>query len=143
MTIHIEDIAVGDERAIERVITAAEIEAFGQATGDRNPVHFCEDYAGGTVFRRRIAHGMLTAGLISAVIGEDLPGHGTIYLGQSLRFRRPVFPGDTVRAVCRVTAVDRDRARVTLDCRCWVGDTVVLEGEATVIAPSRMAVAAE
>ena len=138
-TLYIEDIAVGAERRRRHTVTQTEIEAFAAATGDRNPVHFCKDFASGTVFERPIAHGMLTAGLISAVIGEDLPGHGAIYLGQTLRFKRPVYPGDEVEAVCRVTEVNVEKRRITLDCACRVGDTVVLEGEATVMAPSRLA----
>jgi 3-hydroxybutyryl-CoA dehydratase len=80
---------------------------------------------------------MLTAGLISAVIGEQLPGHGSVYLGQSLKFMAPVRPGDMVRAQVTVTAIDHARRRVTLDCACSVGDRVVLKGEALVLAPSR------
>ncbi|TMV64749.1 MaoC family dehydratase, partial [Thioclava sp. BHET1] len=90
-----------------------------------------------TLFEGRIAHGMLTAGLISAVIGEQLPGHGTIYLSQTLKFMAPVRPGDEVRALVTVQAIDLARRRVTLDCRCLVGDTVVLKGEALVLAPSQ------
>ena len=80
---------------------------------------------------------MLTAGLISAVIGEQLPGHGTVYLGQSLKFMAPVRPGDTVEAEVTVTAIDHARRRVTLETHCAVGNTVVLKGEALVLAPSR------
>jgi 3-hydroxybutyryl-CoA dehydratase len=80
---------------------------------------------------------MLTAALISAVIGEQLPGHGSVYLSQSLRFRAPVRPGDRVEASVSVTAIDHARRRVTLDCRCSVGDRLVLDGEAVVLAPSR------
>ena len=104
---------------------------------DRNPVHLDDDYARDTIFEGRIAHGMLTAGLISAVIGEQLPGHGTVYLGQSLKFMAPVRPGDMVRAEVTVSAIDHARRRVTLETLCRVGDTVVLKGEALVLAPSR------
>jgi 3-hydroxybutyryl-CoA dehydratase len=111
------------------------IEHFGSASGDRNPVHFDDAYAAGTMFRGRIAHGILTAGFISAVIGNDLPGPGSIYLGQTLKFRAPVRPGDEVRVVVEVTAYDPARRGTTLDTRAFVGETLVLEGEARVVAP--------
>ena len=136
-TLYIEDIDIGTERGLSRVITDAEIEAFAVASGDRNPLHFDDVHANETVFKGRIAHGILTASLISAVIGEQLPGHGAIYLGQTLKFRAPVRPGDRVDVVCIVKDVVREKARIVLACVCTVGDTVVLEGEANVLAPSR------
>ncbi len=136
-TIWIEDLEPGMTRSLSKTIHADEIDAFARLSCDHNPVHLCDVYAGGTAFGGRIAHGMLTAGLISAVIGEQLPGHGTIYLGQNLSFRAPVRPGDRVEASVRVAAIDRARRRVTLDCRATVGDTVVLTGDALVLAPSR------
>lgn len=136
-TLFVEDITVGIERGLSRVITDAEIEAFAVASGDRNPLHFDDAHASDTVFKGRIAHGILTASLISAVIGEQLPGHGAIYLSQMLKFRAPVRPGDKVDVLCVVKEVVREKKRIVLDCACRVGDTVVLEGEATVLAPSR------
>ena len=136
-TLFIEDITVGTERGLSRFITDAEIEAFAVASGDRNPLHFDDLHANDTVFKGRIAHGILTASLISAVIGEQLPGHGAIYLGQTLKFRAPVRPGDKVDVLCTVKDIAREKGRIVLDCACRVGDTVVLEGEATVLAPSR------
>jgi 3-hydroxybutyryl-CoA dehydratase len=136
-TICIEDIAIGMSRCLQKQITDHDINLFAEASGDHNPVHLNEDYARQTMFHGRIAHGMLTAGLISAVIGEQLPGHGAVYLGQSLRFLAPVRPGDLVRAEVTVTAIDHARRRVTLETHCSVGDTVVLKGEALVLAPSR------
>lgn len=138
-TIFIEDMQVGQLRAIEKRITDHCIEAFADVSLDRNPVHIDEDYAAGTVFKGRIAHGMLTAALISAVIGEQLPGHGTVYLAQNLSFRAPVRPGDLVRAEVEVLKVDRLRRRVKLATRCLVDGAVVLEGDALVLAPSRTA----
>jgi len=128
-------IAVGDR--FERVFHVSDetLEHFGTASGDRNPMHFDEAYAAATPFGGRIAHGMLTASFVSAVIGNDLPGPGTIYLGQTLAFRRPVRPGDDVRVVVEVTAHEEVRRRVTLDTRAYVGETLVLEGEARVMAP--------
>lgn len=136
-TICIEDMKVGMMRYRQKQITDNDISLFAEATGDHNPVHLDEDYAQGTMFNGRIAHGMLTAGLISAVIGEQLPGHGAVYLSQTLKFMVPVRPGDLVRAEVTVTAIDHARRRVTLETRCAVGDTVVLKGEALVLAPSR------
>ena len=136
-TICIEDLEIGMTRYLQKTITDRDIELFAEVSTDRNPVHLDDDYAQQTIFEGRIAHGMLTAGLISAVIGEQLPGHGTVYLGQSLKFMAPVRPGDTVIAEVKVTAIDHSRRRVTLETHCAVGDTVVLKGEALVLAPSR------
>lgn len=136
-TICIEDIEIGMVRELRKVVTDRDIELFAEVSTDRNPVHLDDGYARDTIFQGRIAHGMLTAGLISAVIGEQLPGHGAVYLGQSLKFLAPVRPGDMVQAVVTVTAIDHARRRVTLETSCCVGDTVVLKGEALVLAPSR------
>ena len=136
-TICIEDIEIGMSRSLARTIGEREIELFAEISSDHNPVHLDEGYARDTIFEGRIAHGMLTAALISAVIGEQLPGHGTVYLGQTLKFRAPVRPGDRVEATVAVTGIEHGRRRVTLDCACRVGDRVVLEGEALVLAPSR------
>lgn len=136
-TIVIEDLEVGMMRYLQKRVTDADIEKFAEVSTDRNPVHLDEDYARDTIFAGRIAHGMLTAGLISAVIGEQLPGHGTVYLGQTLKFMAPVRPGDLVRAEVEVEAIDHSLRRVTLATRCMGGDTVVLRGEAVVLAPSR------
>lgn len=136
-TICIEDLEIGMTRSLRKTVTDRDIALFAEVSTDHNPVHLDDDYARDTIFAGRIAHGMLTAGLISAVIGEQLPGHGTVYLGQSLKFLAPVRPGDTVLAEVGVTAIDHARRRVTLETRCSVGDTVVLRGEALVLAPSR------
>ncbi len=136
-TIVIEDLEVGMMRYLQKVVTDEDIQMFAQVSTDRNPVHLDDAYAQDTIFEGRIAHGMLTAGLISAVIGEQLPGHGTVYLGQTLKFMAPVRPGDMVRAEVTVETIDHAKRRVTLATRCLVGDTVVLKGEAVVLAPSR------
>lgn len=136
-TIVIEDLQIGMTRYLQKVVTDEDIEMFAAVSTDRNPVHLDESYAQETMFHGRIAHGMLTAGLISAVIGEQLPGHGTVYLSQTLKFMAPVRPGDLVRAEVSVDEIDHSRRRVTLATRCLVGDTVVLKGEAIVLAPSR------
>jgi 3-hydroxybutyryl-CoA dehydratase len=136
-TICIEDMEIGMSRHVQKQVTDQDIEMFALLSTDRNPVHLDDDYARETMFQGRIAHGMLTAGLVSAVIGEQLPGHGTVYLGQSLRFLAPVRPGDVVRAEVTVTAIDTAKRRVTLACACTVDGKPVLEGEAKVLAPAR------
>ncbi|MEM9578684.1 MAG: MaoC family dehydratase [Pseudomonadota bacterium] len=136
-TICIEDIEMGMTRYLQKVVTDDDIEMFAQISTDRNPVHLDDDYAQDTIFEGRIAHGMLTAGLISAVIGEQLPGHGTVYLGQSLKFLAPVRPGDLVHAEVTVVDIEPAKRRVKMDCHCSVDGKKVLVGEATVMAPSR------
>ena len=136
-TIVIEDLEVGMSRDLQKEITDQDIQMFATVSTDHNPVHLDDDYAQDTIFEGRIAHGMLTAGLISAVIGEQLPGHGTVYLGQTLKFLAPVRPGDMLRAEVTVETIDHSKRRVTLATRCLVGDRVVLKGEAVVLAPSR------
>ena len=132
-----EDMKVGMTAAVSKVLDDAAVRAFATLSGDVNPAHLDDDYAATTRFGRRIAHGMLTASLLSTVIGTRLPGKGTIYLSQSLRFRRPVFVGDEVTAEVEVTAIDEQRQRVTLACRCIANGKEVLSGEALVMPPSR------
>jgi len=114
-------------------ITDEMIRAFAEVTGDANPVHLDDAYAAGSRFGRRIAHGMIAAGMISATLANDLPGPGTVYLGQSLNFKQPVYPGDTITATVEVLAVRPDKPIVTLATVCTNQDgEVVLEGEAVV-----------
>jgi|TARA_Y100000992_G_scaffold146_1_gene84 3-hydroxybutyryl-CoA dehydratase len=136
-TICIEDIEMGMTRYIRKIITDRDIEQFAEISTDHNPVHLDDEYARDTIFEGRIAHGMLTAGLVSAVIGEQLPGHGTIYMSQNLKFLAPVRPGDLVHAEVKVVDMVIDKRRVKLDCRCEVNGKNVLVGEAMVLAPSR------
>ncbi len=136
-TICIEDLSIGMTRELTKTIHDYDIRLFADISSDRNPVHLDEDYARDTIFAGRIAHGMLTASLVSAVIGEQLPGHGTVYLGQTLKFLAPVRPGDAVTARVTVTVIDHARRRVTLDCVCLVGEKAVLGGEALVLAPTK------
>ena len=136
-TICIEDIEMGMTRYIRKIITDRDIEQFAEISTDHNPVHLDDEYARDTIFEGRIAHGMLTAGLVSAVIGEQLPGHGTIYMSQNLKFLAPVRPGDLVHAEVKVVDMVIDKRRVKLDCRFEVNGKNVLVGEAMVLAPSR------
>ena len=136
-TICIEDIEIGMSRSLRKIITDRDIEMFAEISTDHNPVHLDDEYAQDTIFEGRLAHGMLTAGLISAVIGEQLPGHGTVYLGQTLKFMAPVRPGDMVDAVVTVTDMDIAKRKVTMDTHCEIDGKKVLKGEAVVLAPSR------
>ena len=137
--LYFEDLAVGQSGAYAKTVTEADIVLFAGITGDSNPVHLNQDYAAGTRFKGRIAHGMLAAGFISTVLGTRLPGPGTIYLSQSLAFKAPVRIGDTVTATATVAALDAQRKRATFQTVCRVGDTVVIEGEALVMVPGRPA----
>ena len=134
---YIEELKAGMTDSLEKTIGEAEIKAFARLTGDFNPVHLDKAYAARTVFGRPIAHGMLVAGLISAVLGTKMPGAGAIYVSQSLRFRAPVFAGDTVLARVEVMDVNIRRRRVKLTCSCLVAEKTVVNGEAVLIAPSR------
>ena len=131
----LDEIEVGREAVRVRTVTDADITGFAEVSGDHNPVHLDEAFAQTTPFKGRIAHGMLSAAWISALIAGELPGPGSIYLGQTLIFRRPVRPGDEVTVRVAVSAIDRDKGRVTLATTCTVGGKAVVEGEATVLAP--------
>ena len=128
-------VKVGDTASFEKTVTEEDIVSFANATGDQQPLHLDDAFAAKTRFKRRIAHGMLSAGLISAALGIKLAPHATVvYLSQTLRFLRPVFPGDTITARLEVTAVDTERSFVTCSTECVNQDgTSVLSGEATVL----------
>jgi 3-hydroxybutyryl-CoA dehydratase len=127
-------LKVGDSAEVSKTVADEDVRAFAELTGDRNPVHLDEEYAAQTRFGRRIAHGMLGASLISAVLANELPGRGTVYLSQTLRFTAPVFLGDTVTARVVVKSVREDKPVVTLETFCTNqrGERVV-EGEAVVL----------
>ena len=136
---YLEDLDVGMKAAFGKTITDADIVMFAGVSGDTNPVHLDEEFAATTPFGGRIAHGMLTASLISTVLGTKLPGPGCIYLSQSMRFLAPVRPGETVRAEATIKAIDRERRRVTIDTVCTVNGKNVLEGEALLMVARRPA----
>jgi 3-hydroxybutyryl-CoA dehydratase len=129
-------IAVGQRAVQEFPVDDRTIELFGEASTDRNPLHFDDAFGRETPFGGRIAHGMISAAFISAVIGNTLPGHGSIYLSQALKFRAPVRPGDIVRVEVEVLDYDASRRGARLSTRAFVGDTLVVDGEAKVIAPA-------
>jgi 3-hydroxybutyryl-CoA dehydratase len=128
-------LQVGDTDSLTKTITDDDIRAFADLTSDHNPVHLDDEFAKTTRFGRRIAHGMLSAGLISAVLANKLPGTGTVYLSQSLTFVAPVYPGDTVTARVTVTRVREDKPIITLETICTnQRDEPVIRGEAVVLA---------
>jgi len=133
----IEDMEVGMTAVFAKTVSEADITMFAGISGDTNPVHLDESFAEKTMFAGRIAHGMLSASFISTVFGTRLPGPGCIYLRQDLRFKAPVKVGDTVEARVTVKEVQPEKKRVIFDTACYVGDTVVLEGEATLMVHSR------
>ena len=127
---------VGQSASVSKTISESDVYLFAGITGDMNPAHTNEEYAKNTRFKTRIAHGMLSAGLISAVLGMHLPGPGTIYTGQTLKFLAPVHIGDTITATAEIKSLDLERGRVTLTTTCTNQDgTVVTAGEAMALLP--------
>lgn len=128
------EFEVGDTASLEKTITDEDVRMFARATGDLNPLHLDEEYAAASRFGRRVAHGMLSAGMISAVLGTELPGPGTIYMGQSLKFLAPVYLGDTITATVKLTSYQQDKGRMTFETVCTNQDgTEVVSGEAQVL----------
>ena len=128
------DLSLGQSAEVTHTITEADIQTFGDLSGDYNPVHFDEEWAKKTMFKGRIAHGLLSASYISTVIGMKLPGPGTIYLGQSMKFMRPVRIGDTITARVEVADLNDEKKRVTLKTTCTnQNDEVVIDGEALIM----------
>jgi 3-hydroxybutyryl-CoA dehydratase len=136
-TLYFEDLSIGLTESYEKEVKSSDVVGFAEITGDRNPIHLSEHFAAKTPFGGRIAHGLYTASLISAVIGTRLPGPGAIYMSQTLNFKAPVKIGDVVSASVEVVELVEKGRRVKLICRCRVGDTLVLEGEALVKVPTR------
>ncbi|WP_421992706.1 MaoC family dehydratase [Roseococcus sp.] len=134
-----EDLSVGQTASFAKTITEADVLLFSAVSGDTNPVHINAEYAATTVFKERVAHGMLSASLISTVLGTRLPGPGSVYLNQSLKFRAPVRIGATVTAQVTVTEMDARRKWVTLKTLCTVEGKRVIDGEAVMLVPSREA----
>ncbi|PEH82513.1 MaoC family dehydratase [Burkholderia gladioli] len=134
----LEDLMVGMSERFVKTLTERDIFLFASATGDRNPVHLDEEYARGTRFGGRIAHGMLSASVISAALASRMPGPGTIYLSQNLAFRRPVMLGETVNAIVAISALIPDKQRVVLSTVCEVNGRVVVDGEAIVMPTSQL-----
>ena len=136
---YLEDLAPGMTALYAKTVTDADVVLFAGISGDVNPVHLNQEFADRTMFRGRIAHGMLTASFISTVIGTKLPGPGCIYVSQNLKFKAPVRIGDTVNARVTVTSVDEVRGRISVETTCTVGNAVVIAGEAVLMVPRRPA----
>jgi len=136
-TLYFDDLSLGMTETYHKEVKSSDVVGFAEITGDRNPIHLSEHFAAKTPFGSRIAHGLYTAGLISAVIGTRLPGPGAIYLSQTLNFKAPVRIGDIVEASVEVAELNPQGRRAKLICRCKVGETLVLEGEALVKVPQR------
>ena len=133
-----EDLEIGMTAAYARTVGPADLVMFAGISGDTNPMHLNEEYAAATMFEGTIAHGFLCSSFISTVIGTRLPGPGCVYVGQSLKFKAPVRPGDTVTARAEITELTPGRNRAKLRTTCTVGTTVVIDGEADVLVPSRV-----
>jgi 3-hydroxybutyryl-CoA dehydratase len=136
-TKYFEDLEVGQEASMSRVVSAADIVAYAALSGDYNPVHLDAEYAAKTIFKERIAHGILSAGYISAVFGMKLPGPGAIYISQTLFFKGPVKIDDRVETTVRLVELIPDKKRARFDCVCTVAGKPVLTGEAVLMVPPR------
>ena len=134
---YLEDLEVGMRSTTNMVITGEKIDTFAELTGDKNPIHVDEEFAKTTMFGQRIAHGALSASLISAVLGNDLPGPGAVFVELNLRFRRPAFIGDNVIAVAEVAEINERNGRVKMKCYCEVNGKQICRGDAGVIVKKR------
>jgi 3-hydroxybutyryl-CoA dehydratase len=131
-----EELKLGQQASVSRTITETDLRNFSGVSGDTNPMHLSEEFAKQTIFGGTIVHGMLTASLISAVIGTKLPGPGCIYMSQTLKFLAPVRVGDTVYATATVKELNAQKKRALLTTQCFVRDTLVVDGEALIKVPS-------
>ena len=134
---YFEDLHIGQEASISNTVTEADIVKFAEVSGDKNPVHLDAGYAAGTMFKERIAHGMLSAAYISAVFGMQLPGPGAIYISQTLNFKAPVKIGDTVVTTVKVAELVPEKKRAKFECVCTVNGKPVVQGEAVLMVPTR------
>ena len=132
-----EDLSVGQEAAMSRTVGEADIVAYAALSGDYNPVHLDRDYAAQTIFKERIAHGILSAGYISALFGMQLPGPGAIYISQTLNFKGPVKIDDHVVTTVKLVELIPEKRRAKFDCVCSVAGKAVLTGEAVLMVPAR------
>jgi 3-hydroxybutyryl-CoA dehydratase len=135
MSMPIEHIKIGMEASYTQTITDYDIKAFSGLSGDKNPVHMDDEYASRSRYKKRIAHGMISASFFSAIFGTKLPGEGSVYVSQSLQFKRPVYIGDTVKAIVIVEKVDVEKKRVYFKTTCKVKNKVVIDGYAELYIP--------
>ena len=134
---YFEDLATDMSAGVSKLITERDVETFAAVSTDTNPIHLSDEFAAGTRFKRRIAHGLLTASLISAVLGTKLPGPGAIYVSQNLKFTAPVYLGDVVTATVTLVTLDSLHRHARFDCVCRVGSKMVLSGDAVLYVPNR------
>ena len=132
-----EDLTVGMSDSYTRTVSDDDVKQFAEVSGDTNPIHLDDEFAAQSRFGKRIAHGMISAGYISTVVGTQLPGPGCLYVSQTLKFRAPVYIGDEVTAKVTITALDERRGYATFETVCSVGDTDVVRGEAVMLVPKR------
>ncbi len=135
LSIPFEELKEGSTGFLSHTVSERDITNFAQATGDKNPIHLDDGYAKKTIFKGRIAHGLLTGGFISALFGTTFPGPGTVYVSQTLNFKAPVRIGDVVVVRAIVTEIDSEKRRAKFECVCRVGEKIVLEGEAVLQFP--------
>ncbi|MGE0155114.1 MAG: MaoC family dehydratase [Reyranellaceae bacterium] len=139
---YLEDLKVGMSAVFGKTVTEADIMAFAGVSGDTNPVHLHEEFAADTMFKGRVAHGMLSASFISTILGTKLPGPGCIYVSQDIQFKAPVRAGDTVTARAEIIEIVPEKRRVVLKTTCSVGGKVVIDGKAVALVPTRARTAA-
>lgn len=133
----IEEIKIGMKASYSQTISDADIKAFSEISGDKNPVHMDENYAGKSQFKKRIAHGLMSASYFSALFGTKIPGEGCVYVSQSLEFKRPVYIGDTVTATVIVEKIDLKKRRVFFRTICEVNNKLVIDGKAELFVPHK------
>lgn len=133
----IDEISIGMSVSYSQTVTDADVKQFAGLSGDHNPVHVDEVYAENSRFRKRIAHGLISASFFSALFGTKLPGKGCVYVGQNLNFKRPVYLGDTVTATVTVSRIDTFKKRVFFDTKCTVKNKVVIDGTAELFIPEK------
>lgn len=137
---YIEDIEIGMSESFEKTVSEEDVAAFAGLSGDTNPLHLDDEFARGTRVGERVVHGMVTASLISTLVGCRLPGPGCLWMGQTVRFLKPVRVGERVRARAEVVEIMRERQRIRMLTTCQVGENTVIDGEALVWVPSRQTV---
>jgi 3-hydroxybutyryl-CoA dehydratase len=136
-TYYMEDLKVGMTATFSKTVAEGDLKAFADVSGDHNPIHLDDAYAATTMFKSRIAHGMLSAGYISAALAGKLPGPGAVYVNQTLKFKAPVRIGDTVTVRLELTGLTPEKRMATFQTRCFVGEKLVVDGEATLLVPTR------
>lgn len=133
----IEDLNVGQEAILSKTITEADIANFSEVTGDNNPVHISDDFASKTIFKKRVAHGFFTASLISTLIATKLPGPGSIYISQTLKFLAPAYIGDNILTKAIIQKIDKEKRRVNLLTECFISNKKILTGEAEILVDTK------